>query len=377
MAVGISSIRISFIWMQPRENPFRVPRVPERFAFLAIEKDYVQRFTGVQAHYEGDADGLLPPWPKHRDKNFWSLYLGMPPYYVSPTDAWRHFVPFRWRIPVGVKARLPDSRISIEGFFYPNGHAVLITLNLRCPGGLTWRPEEAASVAHRARFGTEYDLERSDGQVTSVKLDVLAKEMLARMREKSQFQDSSAVESEPYSLTTFTRVEGADPSEVIAENGEIHRMLEAVVEWDKSWMFAPLSTLKTATVPDPDFPPGHAVYRGKRGRAIWFPALSKRNGSDQCIGCYHRNQLFASLQVESIGSIVIGTAGSVRRGAPIPFVHEQVARIAAGVLGRIYGGSSKTYRSLACAYQMHDRGIIGDLIFLRDQYRMDPVQPLI
>jgi hypothetical protein len=369
MSISISGIRLSFIWMEPTEHLFEDPVPDEPFAFLGRERGYSERFASVQ-RYEADPDGLTPPWPKHKEENFWFYCLCQDPHTVDPARAWRHFVPLRWRPEVAVEPVTLPGRVDVEAFFYPHGQALLISTDIRPPDrGTAWSPEEAAEAAHRLRFDSELSHRRTDGTKRALKLESFARIVLERMRTASRGQKGPTVNLTPYSVVTFTRVTGADPAAELHEGGQVHRMLEALTRWSKSWRIAPLSPLAGAVVPDPKEPAGHAVYAGGSGRAIWLPNLARPDSGHRFITCYHRNQAFAALQVESVGALVRRTADARRHGRDVPFPQYQCARLATGFLGRLYGApKKKTYRSLACFRHMHDREIVPDLAYLREQY---------
>lgn len=374
MSLEITGVRLSFIWMEPTEHLFRDPAPDEPFAFIGRARGYSDRLEAVK-RYEDDPDGLTPPWPKHREENFWFYCMREDPHDADPARAWRQFVPLRWRPPVDIEPARSNARLDAEAFFYPHGQALMVTADLRPPKDApAWGAEEAAEAAHALRFDTTLSARWPDGSDQELKLDTLARIALGLMRRKARGEEGTAVNATPYSVVTFTRVSGVDPGVAIEEDGPVHRMLEAVVRWSKSWRIVPLQRLAGAVIRDDDQPPGHAVYTGSSGRAIWLPDIARPDSKHRFITCYHRNQSFAALQVESVGALIRRTAEARRQGRDVPFAQYQCARLGSGFLGRLYGApKEKTYRSLACKHHIHDREIAPDLEYLRLEYGLGPL----
>jgi hypothetical protein len=87
------------------------------------------------------------------------------------------------------------------------------------------------------------------------------------------------------------------------------------------------------------------LYGLDRGRAVWFPDLFTKQGRVHALGCYHRNLTLLSLQTESLVELMCAAGAYIDATKPLPLAMEDLAKGAAGVLGRLYGGNQDTYQS--------------------------------
>ncbi len=368
MPTGVTDFRLSFIWTEFHDRLFPEPVPDAPFAFLGRQLDWADRFRSVQK-YAGDLDGLMPPWPRHRGKDFWSMYLGQDPHDVDPWHAWKCFVPLRMRPLIRLAAPWLPGSVDAEGFFYPHGLGLLVTVRLRVDDpAAPWGLEEVVDAAHQVRSDA-FKVRLPGEDEAEMKLDSLAAATRSFLRKAAYGSDVTGSSAEPYTVATFVRVDGVDTTLEVENQGDTHRALEAVTHWPTAWKIAPLPALKEAAVRDPDFPDAHVVYRRRRGRATWFPALAAPSEKHRKLSCYHRNQSFAAMQVESLAQLVSGTAKRLRAGSTLPLTQGQCARKAAAFLGRLYGGID-TYRSLACRDHLEVSDSTKDLVYLREHFGM-------
>lgn len=371
MSISLSDIRITFLWGESNVGLLNDPQPPAPFAFLGRRDTFGDRFGSVGTYDGEDPDKLIPPWPQAPGKSFWSMYLSVDPHRLSRWDAWKQLVPFRTRWRASEIVGFPE-HLRAEGFLYPNGIAVLVTVRLRPANGATWTLEQAVEAAHELRFGDRIGIRTADGSDT-MRLDRLAdaqtKEHWRRVYGPTSTPSSITT---PYSVATFVTINGADSALALPDHGEVHRTLEAITRWPLDWSKAPLPDLGTVAIEDPHFLPGDIHYSGSRGRAVWLPGMAADQLRHRKLTCYHRNQAMAALQVLMLGEAVRTGAARLRQGLPLPLAQEYCTKRATGILSRLYGGSVDTYRSLACAHQMRQQGLVDDVNYLRHELMAKP-----
>ena len=101
---------------------------------------------------------------------------------------------------------------------------------------------------------------------------------------------------------------------------------------------------------------GDFHYGLKRGRAVWIPTSFVPKAKKYSLACYHRNLVYASLQTESLVSLM-QLMTSALTAAPNTSRHasmETLVQSAAGILGRLYGGDTDIYRSGSVRRQIDD-----------------------
>jgi hypothetical protein len=122
--------------------------------------------------------------------------------------------------------------------------------------------------------------------------------------------------------------------------------------------------------------PGDVLYRRPRGRAIWFPGqFTLPGGVLHTLSNYHRNLVFASLQIESLGGLVMHAARELdRTSSSEPY--SDCVRHAAVLLGGLYSGAKWTYRTASAPAQIVDNGWIADINKVRDYFCLLPLSAL-
>jgi hypothetical protein len=339
----VRQVRLAFIWVETTLDLVREPVPAAPLAFLGRDASYVPRFDNLQKGVT-DPDGLTLPWPKPAGQRFWQFYLNHRPGDVGGGKAWGALVPFRLKLDVSVSAPWLPGRVTTEGFFYPHGHGLIVTFQLEPSPAISLEAtvELARDLRKRKKLAVVWSPTRSEELI----LDGLADAALAMLRERAlgKGRPAGAVASVPFSVVTFVGVGDVDPTVAPPDSGEIHRALEMVTGWHGG----PLGTVPPLkdNVLDPE-KPLEVVYAKKRGRAVWFPYYATTSGV-QTLGCYHRNLVFASLQVESLARLAVE---SLLQGF-LSDTHRDLARYAGGLLGRLYGGDEKTYRSASCRVQL-------------------------
>jgi len=172
-------------------------------------KTLVRKRAELEQEFQGQLnhlDLLAPPWPwlKRGDyHHFWRYYFeNVEPNGISGAQAWEFLVPLRVNVPVKVgspwPADGPKCRVMVEGFFYPNGVAVVAMARLSFKRNADGN--DTASTSDEPGLSTERALERAlqvrwdpcfpvtltDGTADTMKLDSLAAQLLTYLRERAQ-----------------------------------------------------------------------------------------------------------------------------------------------------------------------------------------------
>ena len=111
-------------------------------------------------------------------------------------------------------------------------------------------------------------------------------------------------------------------------------------------------------------PTGHA-----RARAVWLPRRFASTQRSASLGCYHRNLVFAALQIERLGGLIRAAAARLEDGRTLNGPLRTWAQRAAGILGRLHsGGKEVTYRTLSSQRHLADNGLIAPLDRVRKEF---------
>jgi hypothetical protein len=367
VAIEIHDVRMSFIWVETwldlltEPDPAQMP-----LAFLGrsytYEPEFERLLRDVQARVE---PGLSLPWINFDHQGFWNSYFE----HKSPNsgrECWKRLVPLRGKLPAEKPDWLPG-RFLVESFLYPHGAALVVTAT--CEGQFSL--EGAVLMARRVRKTGQFPAGWLGSRRRKVGLKTLAGQALDRLRVTAMGPAAPGPRSsDPFSVVTIVRGEGMDPEVPIEPGDEIHRALEAVTTWSNNWQYDPLPDLEEVDI-DTLRTESDIIYARKRGRAIWFPGLiASPDKGIHTLACLHRNQVFASLTVESLVGLVVETAKCLNQGRPLPPAQQQCARHAAGILGRLYGGTN-TYRSWSPITQIDENGLAPVINRLRRFFNME------
>ena len=307
---------------------------------------------------------LTVPWPPGAGSfnNFWYYYFETrPPDELSGSRAWELFVPLRLSIPVRsaqtgtesapslqVTADGLPGKLRLEAYAYPHGVALLSTVYLA--GDYT--PKQAVDAiieTERAivlRLIHESKIEKNPYRLPLVEdriLRILTLEMTGGT-------ESAAHKPEPFLITTVVRGEGAALDEPVANQSERHCLLHALCKREDGDPPA-LDDLRL------EGPTGaNLLYAPPCARAVWIPSAQRSTEVRQTrLGCYHRNLVQLSLQVESLLAVAEMAAASLRMHRSIrdPQLYK-MARRAVEILGRLYGKTQSIYHSASAPRQIEE-----------------------
>lgn len=366
-----SDLRLSFIWTSTILDFLKGTAPADApMLFLGNDTQYADRFN--QSRAGSDPYGLEPPWFKPKENFFWYYYVeNTQPGNINGAKAWKYLVPLRMKVPYKVSAPWFTGRIYLEGFFYPHGIALLFTAE--CIEKLSLKT--AREMSFKIRQDDFFQLTLDDGSIHNVHLNSLANYGLAFLQRialgpnaKTDFPVSPL-----FTVWTVVRAEGVDPTVPMTNGGNVQRVLEAVTTWNPNFGSANLPDLASNSAQvRKNRSEGDVLYANDRGRAVWFPGtFTLPEGPKRSMACYHRNLVYASMQVESLCRFIKETAAEIKQAgdaAKLPIQHYNAVKRAAGIVTRIYKAvKGTTYRSGSPYLQIRQNNFLDDINKIRQE----------
>lgn len=357
--VVVTDFRLSFIWVEPIFEVVTATIKPNAgFEFLESEAKYSSRFDPA---LESPGVGLNTPWHGESKQFFWKYYLGGGGLQqTSARHAWSHFVPLKSPLPFAAKNEKFKS-VSLEALFYRHALALMITCRFFGQLSLT----DAVQLAHGVKKGSEKFKVQQNGVLAAAPVDMesLGKTILSFMHETAL--GNAAQPGEPKDAFTLFTVVSAEPFTAFQPDGPIHRALHTVTEWPPDPATSHLLPAAQITIPIKSATAEGSILVGRqRSRAIWFPGLfAMKDKSKPSLGCYHRNQCFSAVQVESLSAFVRGTMDIIDAGTPfyrLNSAHKASAMDANERLEELYVAdrqSQNTYRSSSARVQIEQNDL--------------------
>jgi hypothetical protein len=373
--VVVQSLRLSLIWGELLPD-FLQSNVPLASPFGALPRDFLFEKTFETARDGASTDPKFEvPWIRERKQKFWMRYLVQGKLsQVKGSQAWNYLVPLRLDTGLRIKANGFKGDVFIDAFYYPFGTAIAISLRWDPNLALSELTEDVYSAYKNGKFSIENGPQQAA-------LEDIVDYVFEIMRERAlgKTAESAFRTPEPFSLLTIIQATGVDPNADVRKDTKVMEMLEALTSWPANPSNLQLPDLNKACLPSKGHSPvGAALFSERRGRAVWIPALFGVNpGAGQNagvsqnaaqlqapaqsrlsskLGCYHRNLLFASLQIESLGRLLCYTAGLFTKGTrkvDLPAGHRDLVENAALQLAKLYTGlRDDTWRSASAQRQI-------------------------
>jgi hypothetical protein len=365
------------VWSETVLDSFN-PAKELGFDFLKVDYKYERTFEEVLGG-GNSRENLEPPWQNHESpQRFWTRYLDGPEqlWEVSGREAYRALVPFRGAVPAKLTLPLPDDlqrkmRLTLEAFYYPHGLALVITVSCR-DTDLTLT--QIANFARWLQSTRQIRFRWRREERRAVPLDEVARTCLTKLRGEAFSPELTPDARSADPFTVFTVVKGSWAIRSAPKADQIYGDLLSAITGRHITGNSNAERQSRLTTQGPT-PEGNTLYGIKRGRAVWFPDLFTHEGETiHSLSCYHKNLVFASLQVESLGSLVSETAQKRQDGRDFySSDHRECVRQAAVILGRLYEGSYSTYRSWSTRAQIEHNGLRGDIDRVRAFFDMSPL----
>jgi hypothetical protein len=361
----VEDFRLSLIWLEPIFDVVTGAAKPNSAVdFVAAEQLYASRFDGILKG--SGAAAFDVPWQGRERQFFWKYYLGSGGLdQASGTQAWSHFVPLKASLPFTGRSQSYKS-MSIEGFYYQHAFSLIITCRFSGKLPLT----EAVDLAYSTKQGKEkFSVQQNSATAISLDLDSLAGKVLSYMRES--VLGKSAKPSRSRGVFTVFTVVSANPFTEFKAGGSVHRALQTVTEWPPDPSTANLLAESEIRIPIKKTTADGSILVGRqRARAVWFPGLfSVKDKKKHSLGCYHRNQCFSAMHVESLCAFVRCTLEMITTGTPFYKLkppHRASAMDAKDRLEELYLADSQTqntYRTSSIRKQIEQNDLkqVNDL----------------
>ncbi|MFV9505481.1 MAG: CHAT domain-containing protein [Oscillochloridaceae bacterium umkhey_bin13] len=369
-------LRLSFLWAETYERPQRTAAEAVTLD-LGSEANYSATFATLAK--EGtitfpDGTALELPWHPSRRQNFWRCYLEQQPLSsISGRTAYRQLVPLRVRLPWQLAVVGFSGDAEIEGFCTPYGSACVVTIRCTDDLGLA----EALMLAPLVRRAPLLSVQTPDGFLACT-LEDLADRALDHLA--SLGSDRAArrrTDLHPFSIATIVRGAGVHPALPFAEDSAAHHLLETLTRWQAPVAgVRPTRLIEARIATDStNAQAGDLLYGHQRARAIWLPRHFTNLNPSSALGCYHRNLVFAALQVESMGGLIRQAAARLESGQRLSGVSRSWAQRAYGALSRLHSGSElHTYRSMSSRHQLADNALLAPLNRVRQEFGQLPLE---
>jgi hypothetical protein len=365
--IVLQSLRLSFLWAEILPD-FLQTNVPLDSPFGSLSRNFLFEKTFETARDGASTNPKFEvPWLRERKQKFWMRYLVQGKLnQVKGSQAWNYLVPHRLDTGIQIKADGCKGDVFIDAFFYPFGTAVVISLRWDPNLALDQLTTEVYSVAKSGKFS----IVNGPQQIT---LDDIADFVFASLRERALGKpgEGDFRTPEPFSILTVIQAAGADLKADVRKNQKVMETLEALTSWPANPNAITLPDLSQACLPTKGHSPvDSALFAEPRGRAVWVPALfgvdpnaaktqaPAKSRLSSKLGCYHRNLLFASLQIESLGRLLCYTSrlfAQGKRKVDLPASHRDMAKNSAIQLAKLYlGMRDDTWRSASAHRQIID-----------------------
>jgi len=358
----IKESRISFVQVERLADPLRslqAPHIP--FPYLLSGPLFEQEYAFSNAPMKKEKYGQL----------FWRYYV--PKREPTTKDLWRALVPLRHDVNLSVNTFVPQvQRVLILSFLYPWGLTAVVDIST---SGLL-SLDQTIALAHEIRDSKNFHT--AGGSGSPLNLNGLIDLALRQIHTEAYGpQVPTGDTGEIFSVFSVLDADGVDPTQPVPDGSDVHRALEAVAGWNPLWKSIKLDPLASTTIGTRKSPPGHILYGSRRGRAVWFPGCFRGVGQADTLRCFHQNLTVASLQTESLCRIVEDAANALASGQSLvnfSATYRSCVQLAAGVLGRLYGGTFDTYRSQSVRDQIQ-RMYKTPVSSIRSQFGMAPLTP--
>lgn len=354
----ITDIRFSFIETETLADvladvkPAVIP-----YAFLLGQASYQSALANAIA---AKGNRTLP-WQDDFGKLFWYYYLQRKSdFSITSKEAWLGLVPLQ-EPPMGtaVAPWLPAGEIEIRPYVYPWGVAAVIDVH----AWGEWSIEEAVALGLQVRDTGRFDW-TTGGKTVPLSMNALMSSVLGLLRAQAFGAMTGAQSAGMFSVATVQDARDAVSDAPIEDQSTLHRALYALSSWSPLWNDAKkkidaIHDRRIHTKPSVTAT-AHVVYGTARGRAVWLPAGFPSSDPKPKVNpfCYHRNLVSSALQTESLCALAESAKTILDKGQTLAsqsVVYDKCTERASGILGRLHGGDTGTYRSMSVRAQMQDR----------------------
>jgi hypothetical protein len=324
--------------------------------------------VGTESGYVGLFDASLGPdatmrrpWvvPTKRGRKpsnrFWMHYLGGTSLEsVNGAKAWSSVLPLRVAGPWRVVDTEAEFRLSAETLIYPFGVCGLLSATLSSPAALDRAIDQLLAL-----MNTKGRVSANGSNLNF--LAVVERLVDAAAAAAGATLDSESTRVDPITIVTFTQTSGVDPSAAPSEaiRQAVYGAAAGIEDWRTIQVPPPVDTDLTTSTKGRH--KGDVLLATDRGRAVWFPQSSGRPENTSALGCYHRNLVLGSAQVDAMGALMRFAASKLSDGVSHlsldADLRQMIERTALELAGLWVGEKETTYRSSSFPRQIDDQWV--------------------
>ena len=332
-------MRASFVQFEVLAGPLTTQTPP------SIPFPFLLNGPGFRTQFVSATKGpCRPPWEKDYARSFWQYYAQFPR--LNTQEIWRAMVPLEYPLSWSLKPSW-EGDSQAKAFLYPWGIGILVDVSIT--GKMQF--DDAINKAVEVRRSALTTIQAATTSA-SASINKLLGSLFDHVRPIAFGATPKGVQGELFTVVTFVDGEGDDLAPAIQQSSNVHKGLEGLVGWNNKWNKSQPPPLAASTLKiKGSAPANHLLYGNTRGRAVWFPeyfAGGVSDDPDERLPLYHQNLTMAALHTESLCQMARDVANQFdnnRTTSDWSVAYAECATRVAGILGRLYGGTTDTYRS--------------------------------
>jgi hypothetical protein len=226
---------------------------------------------------------------------------------------------------------------------------------------------QAVQIAVQIKDTGKFSVQWRDGTTEELRLTLIVAKCFEALR-NAHFEPNTPLAldadlKKPFTVITFIKASGVDPSLPVMQGDDIHKALRAATQLvTANYQHDVPGNLEDRHIPIQQtykYSPGRFFFRSTRGRAIWYPnTFLQADEKVNSLSCLHRNTVFASMHVESLSNLVEALRAD---NQTVSNTVKEYANRAVDMLRLLYFRSKATYRSYSPAMQMLDNGTVSSI----------------
>jgi hypothetical protein len=273
------------------------------------------------------------------------------------------------KVPAGRFARL--ARGGNHGVKLPGTQREATGLVAEVNGKTTLSPEAWVEQCHAIRNRRmEVIMQDAPAVRRRMRLQDVATDFQARLRSSLGQRPAERALSAPFTVVSILKGDGVRADR--EPNISARRWVHAVSAWPAAWKQVSADPAGAIPLRRRDLTKSDLLYGTPRGRAVWMPSrFLPAERPVSTLSCYHHNVTLAGMQVEMLLDF-LRSLQTVDESTRLKW--SSVSRRAAGLFGRLYGGTVDTYKSATVRRHIIDSGLVGEIDQLRALHNMKTLQ---
>jgi hypothetical protein len=361
MALLIHAYRLSLIWtdveLAQADGTGPLSKLRSRAGYEAT----VDQLRGLNGQ---DGDLRLPWWRKVPTHFYWLYYFNrLLPDRINGAKAWNALAPLQLAKPLAQIAMGGVVSGGLRGYISPQATGLVAEMN----GIATLTPEAWVEQCHAIRTRRmEVIMQDASAVRRRMPLQDAATDIQARLRALLGQRPAERALAEPSTVVSVLKADGIRADR--APNASARRWVHAVSAWPTAWKQVSDDPAGVIPFRRRDATKSDFLYGTPRGRAVWMPSrFLPTERPVSTLSCYHHNITLAGLQVEMLLDFVRALK---MVDNPTRLNWSAVSQRAAGLFGRLHGGTDDIYRSATVSRHISDSGLVGEIDLLRTLYGM-------